>query len=150
MVKTKQNIAKETRELFDLGVGEMATLMGVHRETYGKWERGAQRMPNVARRLCAVLRWMDHKNQLEEMTMKQEELKGIYEGAAWDEVCGWTNGDWEIKKANGEYAAKGGNPKSAYLARWPKGNFLNPEKSPEEVWYSEDGGESWELYIGET
>ncbi len=64
--QTGQQLAIETRESLGLNQEAMSVLMGVHRQTWVKWERGENRMPHVARRLCGVLKWMHEKKYLEE------------------------------------------------------------------------------------
>lgn len=41
--------AMAIRQFNGLNQTEMSIAMGVHRQTWGKWERGEQRIPNVAR-----------------------------------------------------------------------------------------------------
>lgn len=60
----------EARHKLGLSVGEMAQLMGVHRDTYGKWERdrdkGGQQPPAVATRMMKTLVWLADRGMLEE------------------------------------------------------------------------------------
>lgn len=49
---------KQARQRLGLNVATMARALGVHRDTYSKWERSAQRAPAVAVRLIATLLWL--------------------------------------------------------------------------------------------
>jgi DNA-binding XRE family transcriptional regulator len=49
------NKFKQTRTRFGLSVVDMARLMGVHRQTYGKWERGESPPNATTNRLLDVL-----------------------------------------------------------------------------------------------
>lgn len=53
---------KETRSKLGISVAEMARAMGVHRDTWGKWERGERRPDNAATRLMGLLCWL-HDNR---------------------------------------------------------------------------------------
>lgn len=50
----KENILKARIEL-GLTVKDMAVKLGVHRDTYSKWERGVQKMPAIG---ATAIRWM--------------------------------------------------------------------------------------------
>ncbi len=43
------------RQTLDLSIDEMAQVMGVHRQTWLKWERGERRPDNAAVRLMEIL-----------------------------------------------------------------------------------------------
>jgi len=46
------------RNILGLSVASMATCCGIHRDTYGKWERGEQRPPAAAQQLFRLIEWM--------------------------------------------------------------------------------------------
>ena len=48
----------EARKSLGLFVNEMAGLMGVHRQTWVKWERGERVPDNAAVRLMQLLCWL--------------------------------------------------------------------------------------------
>lgn len=52
----------EARQKLGLSIAEMARAMGVHRDTWGKWERGAREPDNAAMRLMELLCWL-HENR---------------------------------------------------------------------------------------
>ena len=45
----------EARQKLGLTVQQMADRLGVHRDTYSKWERGVQKMPAIG---ATAIRWM--------------------------------------------------------------------------------------------
>lgn len=51
---------KDIRETeFKLNIADMSRLLNVHRDTYGKWERG-ERQPSAATvELIKILRWLN-------------------------------------------------------------------------------------------
>lgn len=51
----------EAAEILGLNIGEMSALLGIHRETYGKWHRGNQRPPAVA--IGAIELWIELKKR---------------------------------------------------------------------------------------
>ena len=46
---------KRARLTLGLTVQQMADKLGVHRDTYSKWERGVQKMPAIG---STAIRWM--------------------------------------------------------------------------------------------
>lgn len=46
---------KRARLTLGLTVQQMADKLGVHRDTYSKWERGVQKMPAIG---ATAIRWM--------------------------------------------------------------------------------------------
>ena len=46
---------KRARLTLGLTVQQMADKLGVHRDTYSKWERGAQRIPAIG---VTTIRWL--------------------------------------------------------------------------------------------
>lgn len=48
------NQCAEARAELQFSIADMARTMGIHRQTWTKWERGEQRPPAVAIRLIAV------------------------------------------------------------------------------------------------
>ncbi len=52
------------RQTLDLSIDEMAQVMGVHRQTWLKWERGERRPDNAAVRLMEILSFLhkEHPN----------------------------------------------------------------------------------------
>lgn len=50
----KENILKARIEL-GLTVKDMAVKLGVHRDTYSKWERGVQKIPAIG---ATAIRWL--------------------------------------------------------------------------------------------
>ena len=46
---------KRARLTLGLTVQQMADKLGVHRDTYSKWERGVQKMPAIGE---TAIRWM--------------------------------------------------------------------------------------------
>ena len=52
----------EVRKELGLSVEEMAQAMGVHRQTWVKWERGERKPDNAATRLMHLLCWL-HENR---------------------------------------------------------------------------------------
>lgn len=52
----------EARQTLGLSREEMARAMGVHRETWAKWERGERRPDNAAAQLMTLLCWL-HENR---------------------------------------------------------------------------------------
>lgn len=48
----------ETRQKLGLNASEMARLMGVHRETWAKWEDGRREPNEAAKTLMGVFAWM--------------------------------------------------------------------------------------------
>ena len=51
----------EARQTLGLSREEMARAMGVHRETWAKWERGERRPDNAAAQLMRLLCWLHEK-----------------------------------------------------------------------------------------
>ena len=45
----------EARQKLGLTVQQMADRLGVHRDTYSKWERGVQKMPAIG---ATAIRWL--------------------------------------------------------------------------------------------
>lgn len=52
-------IPAEARQKLGLSRAEMARAMGVHRETWAKWERGEREPDNAAVRLMELLCWLN-------------------------------------------------------------------------------------------
>lgn len=52
------NDMKQCRLRLSLSIADMARALGVHRQTYVKWERGEQKPPAVAIRLVKTLLWL--------------------------------------------------------------------------------------------
>lgn len=48
----------EARQELGLNIKTMARCLGVHRDTYGKWERGEQSAPAVAINHIKLLVWL--------------------------------------------------------------------------------------------
>jgi len=46
---------REARLSLGLTVQQMADMLGVHRDTYSKWERGVQKMPAIG---ATAIRWL--------------------------------------------------------------------------------------------
>jgi DNA-binding transcriptional regulator YiaG len=57
---------KENRKSLNLNIKQMAQAMGVHRQTWIKWEREEQRIPNAANRLIETLIWLKNRELLSE------------------------------------------------------------------------------------
>jgi DNA-binding XRE family transcriptional regulator len=55
----------EARSKLGLSIAEMASLMGVHRDTWGKWERGQRQPDQAAVRLMQTLVWIAENGLLE-------------------------------------------------------------------------------------
>ena len=53
---------KEARQTLGLSIAEMARAMGVHRQTWTKWERGERQPDNAAIQLMQLLCWL-HDNR---------------------------------------------------------------------------------------
>ena len=45
----------EARQKLRLSVKQMAHKLGIHRDTYSKWERGVQKMPAIG---ATAIRWL--------------------------------------------------------------------------------------------
>jgi len=45
----------EARQALGLTVQQMADKLGIHRDTYSKWERGVQKMPAIG---ATAIRWL--------------------------------------------------------------------------------------------
>ena len=45
----------EARQSLGLTVQQMADKLGIHRDTYSKWERGVQKMPAIG---ATAIRWL--------------------------------------------------------------------------------------------
>ena len=45
----------EARQKLGLTVQQMADKLGIHRDTYSKWERGVQKMPAIG---ATAIRWL--------------------------------------------------------------------------------------------
>ena len=45
----------EARKALGLTVQQMADKLGIHRDTYSKWERGAQKIPAIG---ATAIRWL--------------------------------------------------------------------------------------------
>ena len=45
----------EARQKMGLTIKQMADKLGIHRDTYSKWERGVQKMPAIG---ATAIRWM--------------------------------------------------------------------------------------------
>ena len=54
----------EARQALGLSREEMARAMGVHRETWAKWERGERKPDNAALQLMRLLYWLHEKRGL--------------------------------------------------------------------------------------
>jgi transcriptional regulator with XRE-family HTH domain len=52
------------REILGLNQGTMAAAMGVHRNTWGKWEREEQRITAAPSRLIEVFLWLQSRGLL--------------------------------------------------------------------------------------
>lgn len=48
----------EARNTLGLDIDEMATAMGIHRNTWGKWVKGERRPDNAAVQLVRYLLWL--------------------------------------------------------------------------------------------
>ena len=48
----------EARKALGMSIHDMALVMGVHRQTWTKWERGERRPDNAAARLMELLVWL--------------------------------------------------------------------------------------------
>ena len=59
---------KGTRLKLGLNQQEMADLMGVHRQTWVKWERDERRPDRAAQRLLTILTWLHDNKLLEKLT----------------------------------------------------------------------------------
>ena len=46
---------KRARLTLGLTVQQMADMLGIHRDTYSKWERGAQKIPAIG---ATAIRWL--------------------------------------------------------------------------------------------
>jgi len=55
---------KQARENLGLNQTQMAEAMGVHRNTWLKWERGEQQISAAPARLIQVFLWLNSKNML--------------------------------------------------------------------------------------
>ena len=51
----------EVRQTLGLSIEEMALAMGVHRQTWVKWERGERRPDNASAQLMRLLCWLHEK-----------------------------------------------------------------------------------------
>ena len=45
----------EARQKLGLTVQQMADMLGIHRDTYSKWERGVQKIPAIG---ATAIRWL--------------------------------------------------------------------------------------------
>lgn len=45
----------EARQKLGLTVQQMANMLGIHRDTYSKWERGVQKIPAIG---ATAIRWL--------------------------------------------------------------------------------------------
>lgn len=54
----------EARQKLGLSRQEMARAMGVHRETWAKWERGERRPDNASTQLMRLLCWLHRRQTL--------------------------------------------------------------------------------------
>jgi DNA-binding XRE family transcriptional regulator len=66
-MKRDGTLARETRRMLGKNQAEMAEIVGVHRQTLGKWERGEQRIPAVARRLFRIVAILSDREMLEDV-----------------------------------------------------------------------------------
>lgn len=48
----------QARQALGLNIKQMAACLGVHRDTYGKWERGEQTPPAIAESHIRLLLWL--------------------------------------------------------------------------------------------
>ena len=48
----------QARQALGLNIKQMAACLGVHRDTYGKWERGEQSPPAIAESHIRLLIWL--------------------------------------------------------------------------------------------
>ena len=48
----------QARQALGLNIKQMAACLGVHRDTYGKWERGEQSPPAIAESHIRLLLWL--------------------------------------------------------------------------------------------
>ena len=55
---------KKIRIELNLNQAQMARALGIHRQTWVKWERAEQRPPAVLIQFLKTLRWLDAKNML--------------------------------------------------------------------------------------
>ena len=56
--------SKEARLRLGLNQKQMASAMGIHRQTWIKWERGERKPNNAAIRLMELLLWLHHNDNL--------------------------------------------------------------------------------------
>ena len=56
--------SKKAREQLGLSINEMASAMGIHRQTWVKWERGERDPGAAALRLIGTLLWLKKKKML--------------------------------------------------------------------------------------
>jgi transcriptional regulator with XRE-family HTH domain len=64
---------KQARENLGLNQTQMAEAMGVHRNTWLKWERGEQQISAAPARLIQVFLWLNSKNMLNSF-LKEEKI----------------------------------------------------------------------------
>jgi len=57
---------EKTREELGLTIAQMSRAMGVHRNTYYKWEKEIHKPDNSAIKLMKMIVWLNNKNLLNE------------------------------------------------------------------------------------
>lgn len=63
---------KEARLRLGLGLNQMAAAMGIHRQTWVKWERGERTPDNAALRLIEALQFMFERGCLSEFLERKQ------------------------------------------------------------------------------
>jgi DNA-binding transcriptional regulator YiaG len=66
------NELKEARLRLGLSIQQMAGAMGVHRQTWTKWERGERAPDNAALRLIEALQFMSERGCLAEFVKRKQ------------------------------------------------------------------------------
>jgi DNA-binding transcriptional regulator YiaG len=61
--------AAETRQKLGLSIAEMARALGIHRQTWVKWERGEQSPPAVAVTAMRLLWFLHMRGELDDWRM---------------------------------------------------------------------------------
>ena len=64
---------KQVRESIGLSINEIARAMGVHRQTWIKWERGERKPDNAAAQFMGLLCWL-HDNRGQTLTRWMKEI----------------------------------------------------------------------------
>lgn len=71
---------KAVREALGMTVTQVARACGIHYMTWSKWEKGEQRPPAIARRMLALLLWLNSKGLL------QQAVRDLDQGRAQEQV----------------------------------------------------------------